>query len=318
MGWGLCCSARGVESLGLLLLLRGLAVRQTDDDIQHGRNAEARPERIDREQRQRADLAADEPDDGDDRRREHGRERARRARLLPEERADRRQEQPRRVDGKRDEQDVHDILREPPEHRAKHTHKQRRGKADAHQGLFRRPGMEIALVNILRQAGRAREHRDVRRGHDGAEHTDEHKALEPVREELDHERRDDIVRRREIGQDELSGHTEEGARPGDDEHEHGRIDRAGAGGPGVLGRDAAGVAVHAREKRHDCGQAQCGDRRPAPRAEVKEARRQVGGKAHAVFVQHGFKYNAFFLIPRESAEFPNKDCIKRLWPLFRE
>ena len=106
-----------------------------------------------------------------------------------------------------------------------------------------------------------------------------------MREELDHERRNDVVGRRQVGQDELAGHAEERAGAGDDEHEHGRIDRAGAGGPGVPGRDAAGVAVHAREKRHDGRQAEREDRRPAPRAEVEEARRQVGDEVCAHLVQ---------------------------------
>ena len=106
-----------------------------------------------------------------------------------------------------------------------------------------------------------------------------------MREELDHERRNNVVGRREVGQDELAGHAEERTRAGDDEHEHGCIDRAGAGGFGILGRDAAGVAVHAREKRHDGRQAERQNRRPAPRAEVKEARRQVGGEVGAHLVQ---------------------------------
>ena len=106
-----------------------------------------------------------------------------------------------------------------------------------------------------------------------------------MREELDHERRNDVVGRREVRQDELAGHAEERAGAGDDEHEHGRIDRAGTGGFGILGRDAAGIAVHAREKRHDGRQAKREDRRPAPGAEVKEARRQVGDEVRAHLVQ---------------------------------
>lgn len=142
--------------------------------------------------------------------------------------------------------------------------------------LFRHIGIYVALVNIFRQTGRAGQDGNVRRGHDGAEHADEHEALESVREEFDHERRNDVVGRREIRQDELAGHAEERAGAGNDEHEHGRIDRAGAGGFGIPGRDAAGVAVHAREKRHDGRQAKREDRRPAPGTEVKEARRQIG------------------------------------------
>ena len=107
-----------------------------------------------------------------------------------------------------------------------------------------------------------------------------------MREELDHERRNDVVGRRQVGQDELAGHAEERAGAGDDEHERVRIDRAGAGGSGVLGGDAAGVAVHAREKRHDGRQAEREDRRPAPRAEVEEARRQVGEQAARRDIEH--------------------------------
>ena len=151
--------------------------------------------------------------------------------------------------------------------------------------LFRHIGIYVALVDILRQTGRAGQDGNVRRGHDGAEHADEHEALEPVREELDHERRNDVVGRREVRQDALAGHAEERAGAGNDEHEHGRIDRAGAGGFGIPGRDAAGVAVHAREKRHDGRQAKREDRRPAPGTEVKEARRQIGDEVGAHLVQ---------------------------------
>ena len=106
-----------------------------------------------------------------------------------------------------------------------------------------------------------------------------------MREELDHERRNDVVGRRQIGQNEPAGHAEERAGAGNDEHEHGRIDRSGAGGFGIPGRDAAGVAVHAREKRHDGRQAKREDCRPAPGAEVKEARRQIGDEVGAHLVQ---------------------------------
>lgn len=151
--------------------------------------------------------------------------------------------------------------------------------------LFRHIGIDVALVNIFRQTGRAGQDGNVRRGHDGAEHGDEHEALESVREELDHERRNDVVGRREVRQDELAGHAEEHAGAGNDEHEHGRIDRAGAGGFGIPGRDAAGVAVHAREKRHDGRQAKREDRRPAPGAEVKITYRQIGDEVGAHLVQ---------------------------------
>jgi len=239
----------GEEEVRLLDLLGRLLMGEAYHKIQNSRNSQRGPQRVDLKDRQRADLSAHEPDHRDGGGGDHGRESGCGAGLFPEEGSHGGQEQSRRIDGKGNEQYVHDVLIEPSEHGAKQAHQQRGEKAGLHKGLVGGLGIEEFLIYVLGETGGTGQHGDVRRGHDGAEPADEYEARQPVGECLHHQRGHHVVGRLQIRQDHLAGHSQIGAGSGDDYDQHGRVDGADLGCLLILGGNASCEAVHAGEKR---------------------------------------------------------------------